>query len=154
MILLKPMTENEYTLWIENSIKEYAEEKTKAGNFQKENSLEQAEKEFNQLLPDGLETKEHYLFSLVHEKSSEIVGNLWVHVKTDKKEIFIYDIKVSEEKRGMGYGKEALSALDSFAKQKKIPKISLHVFGHNKVALSLYEKSGYEVTNVLMSKSV
>jgi ribosomal protein S18 acetylase RimI-like enzyme len=35
-----------------------------------------------------------------------------------------------------------------------ISKISLHVFGHNKIAISLYQKTGYEITNVLMSKTL
>jgi hypothetical protein len=65
MILLQAMKDHEYTLWFQESIKEYAEEKTKAGNFQMESSLEQAENEFNQLLPDGLESKDHYLFTLI-----------------------------------------------------------------------------------------
>ncbi|MGG4168049.1 GNAT family N-acetyltransferase [Rossellomorea vietnamensis] len=154
MILLKTMTENEYNEWVEESIKEYAEEKTKAGNFKKETSLDQAKEEFNKLLPEGRETKDHYLFSLVHEESKEIVGNLWVHLNDEAREIFIYDIKIHESKRGSGYGKAALASLDSFAREKGIPKISLHVFGHNKTAISLYQKTGYEVTNVLMSKSL
>jgi RimJ/RimL family protein N-acetyltransferase len=154
MILLKSMTENEFRHWIKESIKEYAEEKTKAGNFKKETSLEQAKQEFNRLLPGGRETKDHYLFTLIHEEVQEMVGNLWVHVKKEDQEIFIYDIKIHESKRGSGYGKEALTSLDSFAREMGISKISLHVFGHNKVALSLYQKSGYEVTNVLMSKSL
>jgi ribosomal protein S18 acetylase RimI-like enzyme len=32
--------------------------------------------------------------------------------------------------------------------------ISLHVFGHNRAARSLYEKLGYETTNVYMSKKL
>ncbi|MCA1058795.1 GNAT family N-acetyltransferase [Rossellomorea aquimaris] len=154
MILLNPMTETEYSDWIYDSIKEYAEEKTKAGNFKKETSMDQAEEEFNQLLPIGRETKDHHLFTLRHEESKQVVGNLWIHVKEEQKEIFIYDIKILENKRGSGYGKEALKALDSFASEMGISKISLHVFGHNKIAISLYQKSGYEVTNVLMSKSL
>ncbi|PFA67172.1 GNAT family N-acetyltransferase [Bacillus sp. AFS015802] len=148
------MTENAYIHWLKDSIKEYADEKTKAGNFKKETSLEQAEKEFSQLLPEGRETKNHYLFTLIHEESGEAVGNLWVHVKEEEKEIFIYDIVILESKRGLGYGKEALTSLDSFARELGINKISLHVFGHNKIALSLYQKSGFEITNVLMSKSL
>ncbi|WP_230980907.1 GNAT family N-acetyltransferase [Rossellomorea arthrocnemi] len=154
MILLKPMTGAEFNHWIQESIKEYAEEKTKAGNFQQETSLEQAEQEFKQLLPEGKETKNHYLFMLFQEESQEVVGNLWIHVKEEDKEIFIYDIKILESKRGSGYGKEALASLDSFAKEMAISKISLHVFGHNKIAISLYQKTGYEITNVLMSKTL
>ncbi|MFC7784022.1 MULTISPECIES: N-acetyltransferase [unclassified Rossellomorea] len=154
MILLQPMKDHEYTLWIQDSIKEYAEEKTKAGNFQKETSLEQAENEFNQLLPDGLESKDHYLFTLIDGDNQEDVGTLWINVQEDGKEAFIYDIKIHESKRGRGYGKEALKSLDSLAREKGILKIALHVFGHNKVALSLYQNSGFKVTNVLMSKSL
>ncbi|MGF3102922.1 GNAT family N-acetyltransferase [Rossellomorea sp. DUT-2] len=154
MIRLQPMQDYEYTLWIQESIKEYAEEKTKAGNFQKETSLEQAEKEFNQLLPDGLKSKDHYLFTLIDGENQEDVGTLWINVQEDGKEAFIYDIKIHESKRGRGYGKEALKSLDSYAREKDISKISLHVFGHNKVALSLYQNTGFEVTNVLMSKTL
>lgn len=154
MILLQAMKEHEYTLWIQESIKEYAEEKTIAGNFQKETSLEQAENEFNQLLPDGLKSKDHYLFTLIDGENQEDVGSLWINVQEDGIEAFIYDIKIHESKRGRGYGKEALKSLDSYAREKDISKISLHVFGHNKVALSLYQNTGFEVTNVLMSKTL
>ncbi|KAA0564502.1 GNAT family N-acetyltransferase [Bacillus sp. CH30_1T] len=154
MILLQAMKDHEYTLWFQESIKEYAEEKTKAGNFQKESSLEQAENEFNQLLPNGLESKDHYLFTLIDGENQEGVGALWINVQEDGKVAFIYDIKIHGSKRGMGYGKEALKSLDSFAREKDISKISLHVFGHNKVALSLYQNTGFEVTNVLMSKTL
>ena len=152
MILLRPMTESEYSDWIKDSIKEYAEEKTKAGNFKEETSLSQAEKEFDTLLPDGMETNNHHLFTLCHDENKETVGSLWIHVKNEQKEIFIYDIKIHESKRGLGYGKAALSALDSYARDLGLSKISLHVFGHNKIARSLYQNSGYDITNVLMSK--
>ena len=32
--------------------------------------------------------------------------------------------------------------------------ISLHVFGHNRVARALYEKLGYETTNVNMTEKL
>ncbi|TMU87475.1 N-acetyltransferase [Bacillus sp. BHET2] len=154
MILLQPMKEHEYTLWLKDSMKEYAEEKTKAGNFQKETSLEQAELEFKKLLPDGLNSENHYLFTLLSDKNQDEIGNLWINVTEDKKELFIYDIKIHPNQRGKGFGKEAMRSLELFAKGKNISKMSLHVFGHNKIALSLYEKVGYEITNVLMSKSI
>ncbi|UII58297.1 GNAT family N-acetyltransferase (plasmid) [Cytobacillus spongiae] len=154
MITLQPMKDSDFEHWIQGSIKEYAEEKTKAGNFQKDTSMDQAENEFNQLLPDGLHTKDHFLFTLLDDKNQDNVGTLWINVNEDSRELFIYDIKIYEDKRGQGYGKGALKALDTFAAEQGIPKISLHVFGHNKIALSLYENSGFEVTNVLMSKSL
>lgn len=40
------------------------------------------------------------------------------------------------------------------AKDLGINKIGLHVFGHNKVPRGLYEKLGYEITNITMSKTI
>ena len=33
-------------------------------------------------------------------------------------------------------------------------RISLQVFGHNKIAFSLYESCGYGITNIVMSKTI
>ncbi|BCB03719.1 GNAT family N-acetyltransferase [Bacillus sp. KH172YL63] len=153
MIQLIPMTEEAYSVWLKTAIKEYAEEKTTAGNFQEDTSVEQADKEFNQLLPHGLQTENHHLFTLV-TNDDEKIGSLWVNTNPEKDEIFIYDIKISSDRRGKGYGKLALQSLEGFAKDRGISKFSLHVFGHNTIARALYEKSGYVVTNVLMTKTI
>lgn len=40
------------------------------------------------------------------------------------------------------------------AKEVGLKMIGLHVFGHNKVARGLYEKSGYTETNIKMEKTL
>ncbi|WP_419719892.1 GNAT family N-acetyltransferase [Lysinibacillus fusiformis] len=40
------------------------------------------------------------------------------------------------------------------AKQLGMNKIGLNVFGHNKIARGLYEKMGYEITNITMAKTI
>ena len=67
---------------------------------------------------------------------------------------FIYNIEIAEALRGKGYGRQALLAVEEKVKALGLDTISLHVFGHNLVARALYEKVGYEVTNVLMSKKL
>lgn len=45
--------------------------------------------------------------------------------------------------------------IETIARQELgMKKIGLHVFGHNKVARGLYEKLGYETTNVVMAKTI
>nr|WP_244923495.1 GNAT family N-acetyltransferase [Peribacillus butanolivorans] len=41
-----------------------------------------------------------------------------------------------------------MKEIEIIAKELGMKKISLHVFGHNKFARGLYEKSGYEITNI------
>ena len=65
---------------------------------------------------------------------------------------FIYDFSADETLRGRGYGKAALLGLEQKVKALGITSVSLHVFGHNRAAWALYEKTGYEVTNVNMTK--
>ncbi len=81
-----------------------------------------------------------------------VVGSLWIKVRDEGKEMFIYGIEMDETARGKGYGRQTIEALEALVKKMGIPKISLHVFGYNEVAINLYKSSGYETTNILMSK--
>jgi len=83
MVQLVPMTEAEFQIYLQRAIKEYADEKVKAGNWQ---------------------------------------------------------------------ASEAMRALEGKVKELGLNKISLHVFAHNSAAIRLYEKVGYEVTNLFMAK--
>jgi RimJ/RimL family protein N-acetyltransferase len=56
--------------------------------------------------------------------------------------------------RGKGFSKEVMVLLESEVKKQGLSSIGLHVFGHNKTAIRLYEKSGYRVTNQVMMKEI
>jgi len=60
---------------------------------------------------------------------------------------------------GRGEGARALAtaafaALEGEARARGLAGIGLHVFGHNPGARALYEKLGYETTNLHMFKKV
>lgn len=156
MIRLEPMTESEFRTFRERLIREYADDKVRAGNWTAEESLSRSEKETNQLLPNGLATPEHYLFSIYDDVTAKTVGILWFAVVHwgGKDQAFIYDIEVDADEREKGYGAQALMALEEKVKVMGLDRIGLHVFGHNQRALKLYEKLGYEITNVNMAKKL
>lgn len=81
---------------------------------------------------------------------------IWFSQKspTNLEEGFIYDFIIYEQYQGRGYGKAAMKKAEIVAKGMGINKIGLHVFGHNKIARGLYEKMGYEITNITMAKSI
>lgn len=85
----------------------------------------------------------------------ETAGWLWIHAEPEhpQQEAFIYDFGLYESYRGKGFAKQALNALDEMAGNMGIRKLSLHVFAHNETARRLYEQTGFQETDVIMSKN-
>ncbi len=153
-INLRPMNEETFKSYYQTSLEDYAEQHVIAGNWKEEDACLMAKNQFEELLPNGLHTNEHILFSIYEEE--EKIGILWLHVYTNDgvKQMFIYDIKLDEDQRGNGYGTDTMKALDDYAKSEKVKQIRLHVFAHNKRAISLYKKVGYEVAGHYMRKTL
>lgn len=148
------MTQPEYDAWLEYCIVEYAKDKMESLGISEAEALDLSKTSFERLLPDGLNTPDNYLFSVAD--SENLVGNLWFKISTDRgiTTAFIYDIEMKPEFRGQGYGKATMQLIEPEARKYGATKIALHVFGGNETALKLYERSGYRVTDVSMSKDI
>jgi ribosomal protein S18 acetylase RimI-like enzyme len=147
------MTGGEYEAFLATSVAEYAEEKVKAGTWSVEESLGLSHKAFTDLLPQGPATPNHLVSTAFDTETGKPVGLIWIHLRDEagERRAFVYDIVVAEQMRGRGYGRAvmqaaAIQALDAGAKA-----IGLHVFGHNNVAIGLYESLGYVTTDMVMS---
>ena len=156
MVRLEPMTETEYQEYIAEGIPQYAQEHVKAGRWSAEEALQRATEEFDEILPDGLQTKNQYFFSIVDEQAATKVGMLWFAVRNrgQKPIAYIFDVIVAENYRHRGYGEQAFRELETKVQDLGIQTISLHVFGHNHAARAMYEKLGYILTNIQMSKTL
>jgi ribosomal protein S18 acetylase RimI-like enzyme len=150
---LVPMTQLEFDAFLARSIPEYAAEHVRTGNWLESESLEKSRKEFEELLPQGLKSEDNFLYTLVD--GDQTVGMIWVKVKTHpSRSGFIYDVFIEERFRGKGYGKRLMLLLEEKAREMELKSLALHVFGSNYVARKLYETIGYEITNVMMSKTL
>jgi hypothetical protein len=67
MITLQPMTEAELQSFLEPTILEYAQGHIEDGQWTAAEAVEKSRKDFQDLLPQGVATPDHYLFSLVNE---------------------------------------------------------------------------------------
>ena len=154
MVTLKKMNKESFQQYITTAIEDYAKDKVASGNWAEEEAIHLSKESFTRLLPKEEESKFNYLFSIFN--AQKIVGMIWIAQEspTNIEEGFIYDFLIFEEYRGMGYGKEAMKALEEIVKELGMKKIGLHVFGHNKVAQGLYEKMGYKITNISMEKLI
>jgi len=157
MIQFEPFTSEDFRAYVEKAAKEYAEEKVKSRNWENEEAPILAEQEFKTLLPDGLDTKDNSLYSIVEVPSKQKVGFIWIASNvphTLKNDLFVYDFEIFEQFRRRGFATLALQLLESKARELGKDRITLHVFGHNTAARKLYAKSGFEETNVVMSKNI
>ena len=147
------MTQLEFDTFLERAIPEYAAEHVRAGNWLESEALEKSRQEFKDLLPQGLNSADNFLYTLVN--GDEAIGMIWVKVKAlPAKSGFIYDVFIAQGFRGKGYGKSLMLLLEEKAREMGLQSLALHVFGSNQAARKLYETIGYEITNVRMSKTL
>jgi ribosomal protein S18 acetylase RimI-like enzyme len=148
------MTQIELEVFLERTIPEYADDKVRAGHWAESEALERSRKEFADELPQGLQTKNNYLYTLYDGDNA--VGLIWMRANLDRptNDGFILELYVEENHRGKGYGKQIMLLIEEKARELGLKAIGLHVFGSNKIAQNLYKAVGYEVTSVNMSKTL
>jgi ribosomal protein S18 acetylase RimI-like enzyme len=146
------MTQIECDLFLERVIPEYAEDKVHAGQWDEANALERSRKEYLDDLPQGVDTKNQYLFTVFD--GEQAVGMVWLSANLNDvaQSGFISELYVDEKYRGKGYGKQAMLLIEEKARELGLKSIGLHVFGVNQTARNLYEAVGYEVTSLNMKK--
>lgn len=154
-VVLRRMTQEQFDDWLPGAIKGYAEEHVASGRWSKDEALGRSRQEYEQLLPQGVTTPNHHLWTIVRESDGQRAGMLWMAVRDQPaRQAFIYNIEIDEQFRRRGYAEQAMLKLETEVRQLGLDTISLHVFGHNAKARPLYEKLGYEPTNILMAKKL
>lgn len=152
---LHPMTQAEYKNWYDDCVVDYAKDKEIALKISPAEALELSRGSFAKGLPDGLNTADNHFYSLINEQSKPVCS-LWIALKTEwgTTKAFIYDITVAKGEKRKGYGEQTMLLLEAEAAKLGATQIDLHVFAHNEAARKLYEKVGYNVTDLSMSKTI
>ncbi|HSA35641.1 MAG TPA: GNAT family N-acetyltransferase [Methanomassiliicoccales archaeon] len=152
-VRLVPMNKKEFEVMRAIGVKRYADENVKVGYWKPAEALLRSETVHANLLPDGLRTEGHHFYKALDADTDERVGQLWLRVEPgEDRKGFIYDVFIDEDKRGKGYGRAMMAAIETKAKRMKIDSLALHVFAYNDVARHLYETLGYEVKSLNMMK--
>lgn len=153
MIEFQKMTDKEFENYFERTVNNYAKEKIKAGNWDKDSAIEKAEKSVDQLLPNGVETENNYLYSIYN--NDKHLGYIWYKIDGENKRVaFLCDIIIFKKYRNRGFGKKTMKLFERKVKELGCEKIQLHVFAHNKPAVSLYKKLDFKFTNYRMEKDI
>jgi ribosomal protein S18 acetylase RimI-like enzyme len=146
------MTDEEFATYLPGAVASYAESHVRAKNWTADEALRRSEEEFAELLPDGVHTEGHHVFTA--RDGDQPVGMLWFAERNNGRTAYLYDIRLDADQQGHGYGEAVMHALEETVRAKGIRVLRLHVFAHNTVARSLYRKLGYEETNIVMTKLI
>ena len=74
------------------------------------------------------------------------------NILTDVKSLYIDDLCVDEEKRGMHIGKQLYEHVLTFAKESRCYNVTLNVWSCNESAMKFYEKCGLVPQKIGMEK--
>ncbi len=87
---------------------------------------------------------------IVAEEQSKLTGYLFaINEEVNRKRHSVYvAIGIHKGERGKGIGTKLFLALEKWAKEKKLHRIELTVLEHNKAAIALYIKMGFEVEGI------
>jgi len=151
-VRLEPMSDEEYAEFRERSEVSYAAQIAASRAVSLSEARRQAAEDHERLLPQGVLTPGHYLWTAY--EGAEPVGDLWLHVETkpDGPHAFGYGIEVRQELRRRGYGRAITAAAEQKCREMNVVSIGLTVFGPNKAAQNLYEDLGFEATVLQMRK--
>lgn len=108
----------------------------------------------DKLLPQGLLTEGHQLFSLIADAAH--VGVLWMTtlVRPAGPEAYIMDLVVFAPYRRCGYARLALPLAEDIAREAGLRRISLSVTASNAAAAALYRSAGFEPVFTRLTKTL
>lgn len=146
-VKLRKMTVSEFAVFKQYSIEDYAIDLTNNFELTLEKALSQAEKEFIDILKEGIYTKDNDLMVITDCNAEKNVGVIWyLYEFTDGiKHTFLSDFIVKEEERRKGYATAALYEMEKEASKYGCTECRLYVGKNNKKGIQLYTKVGYEI---------
>jgi GNAT superfamily N-acetyltransferase len=155
MIKFTPMTNEDFAAFLRKSIPEYAYDQMHAGNWTANEAAGRARAEFQQMLPQGPQTPNAYLRTILDEDDQK-VGMLWYFVDANRsrKTAFLIDFFIFTEGRRKGYEAQAFELFENEARSLGVERVELQVFKHKDEELLLYRENGYQEVSIFFGKDL
>jgi GNAT superfamily N-acetyltransferase len=137
----RPMTDAEFADWRAETVQGYAADISDSGTMSAGDAMTASIAEVDRLLPDGLRTERHSFLCLI--AGDEVVATNWIYHHRSPGVSWVYGVETHEGHRGKGYGRAAMIIGEQATLAAGDTHLGLNVFGHNAVAISMYESMGY-----------
>ncbi|HEY9441197.1 MAG TPA: GNAT family N-acetyltransferase [Streptomyces sp.] len=142
-VLARPMTETDYPQWLASEKAAYVGDIVRAGALSPEEAVRKSDRDFAELLPQGLATPDNTF--LVLQAAGEQIGTGWLKHDFLPGVTFGYALHVHERHRGKGYGRAAMAVGEKATLAAGDSALMFSVWGGNEVAMNLYTSAGYRV---------
>jgi len=150
MIELVPMTETDFAEFRAYTLKGFAADKVQSGEWLAQDAQQNASIGFENLLPQGMETANHFFYCLVDPELSQPVGYLWFQIRGEgtSRDAFIFDHLIHEQFRNRGYGTQSHQAMNAKLLAMNVETVATHVAAHNTASMRLLERIGYRIAGI------
>jgi ribosomal protein S18 acetylase RimI-like enzyme len=152
---LRPLTRDEFNAWLPRQVAGYAALMAASGAMPARAALEKSQRDTARVFSSGFGTPGQFVFRVMAGDAG--VGWLWLGVpgpEPDPLMAWVYEIEIEAPFRGRGYGRAGMRLAEEESRARGMRSLGLNVHGQNKVARTLYESLGYEVTSQQMKKPV
>lgn len=144
--LLQPMTGNQFQLFKQTAIPLFAQNKLLNGDWPAATATQKATEAFQQLLPQGQNTPNHFFYSIIHQQT--MVGYCWYAIENiTPATLYLYEIWIEDDKRHLGLGTAVMQELQTIGQKQGVSQLRLHVFGINQRVLPFYQRLGFQITD-------
>ena len=148
------MTDAEFSAYLEAAIPEFARDKVASGQWAEASAIELSRQGYAELLPEGVSTPDNHLYTIRDDGAA--VGMLWfaAQERAAQRIAYVYDILIDAQHQRKGHATRAFAALEDGVTKLGLSGIALHVFAHNAGALALYQRLGFQATNINLLKRI
>lgn len=141
----------EYVEFAEQQVLEYANQLVRGGEVASERGAAVARERLADLLADRLRGSGHEVLAAVAADGGTRVGWVWLSPAPEHlgpghdRTRWLSQITVNECRRGLGWGRATLAAIERRLASRGVEQLWLRVFNWNVAARRLYESQGYEL---------
>jgi ribosomal protein S18 acetylase RimI-like enzyme len=151
-IVLRHMTEETFQAYLREHEEEYARDRMITDQESYDEALRTTRAQHETLLPQGLSTPGHFLFTVEDESRGLAVGYVWYACQPRSQELFLYHIVINKAERRQGHGQSALVAVEQKARELGCRAVWFNVMAHNQGAIDFYQAQGYRIAAMHMCK--
>jgi len=151
-IKLEPMTQAQYSEFMETIVPPYVAERAAADHVSAEEAERYAHRQHARLLPEGHRTTGHRFLRIVSTDGDESVGGVWFWIDVENKQGFLYNITVFPRHRRRGFASDALARVEEMVRSAGCTALGLNVFSSNDGAIALYRKLGFSAVSSYWNK--
>lgn len=151
VVHLVACSDSEYADFARQQVAEYATQLARAGEVPAEAGLSVARERLQDLSGDRLRPLGHEFFVARSAHGSSLVGWVWLSPPpaflgpAHERTCWLSQLTVEEARRGQGWGRAILTAIEQYERSRGSRAIWLRVFDWNTAARRLYRSQGYEL---------